>query len=194
MKLIIDAYNILKQVNPNLYITEKERTQFVNRLIAYAHKKGIEIIVVFDGAPSDNHASSEHKGRVTVVYAGHATQADTFIQKYVSKYKAHELLLVSTDRALCAWVAQYKVESIDALAFYAILRNTHRQDASTKSSGGTATKLDTTSGIDIDRLMEEASGDMVVKDAESEDHADRSSPSYTPSKKERALLKKIKKL
>lgn len=195
MKLIIDAYNILKQVASNLYITEKERAKFIAQIVAYADKKNIDIVVVFDGAPSSDQSSVEHKHRVTIVYAGHGIQADSFIQKYVQKYKEHELLLVSTDRALCRWVARYHVQSVDALAFYTMLRQTQRIESPKQQVGQKAIKLDTDSEIGLDALMEEASQQIEVKDSgEYEDPADRLSRSYTPSKKERALSKKIKKL
>ena len=195
MKLIIDAYNILKQIASNLYITHAERTKFIAQVVAYADKKNIDIVVVFDGAPSDDQSSVEHRNRVTIVYAGHATQADAFIQKYVEKYKEHELLLVSTDRALCRWVGRYNVQSIDALAFYTILQQTQRVESPNPSGGQKAIKLDTDSEIDLDDLMEEACQHIELKDSgEYEDPADRLSRSYTPSKKERALSKKIKKL
>lgn len=195
MKLIIDAYNILKQVGSNLYITEKERTKFIAQVAAYAYKKKLDIVLVFDGAPSNDQSSVEHRHRVTIVYAGHGVQADTFIQKYVAIYKEHELLLVSTDRALCRWVAQYRVQSIDALAFYTMLRQTQRVDGPNQQIEGKATKLDSSSALDLEALMEEASQQIEIKDAgEYYDPADRLSRSYTPSKKERALSKKIKKL
>lgn len=195
MKLIIDAYNILKQIASNLYITHAERAKFIAQVVAYADKKNIDIVVVFDGAPSDDQSSIEHRQRVTIVYAGRATQADAFIQKYVATYKEHELLLVSTDRALCRWVARYHVQSIDALAFYTILQQTHRVESPKQQGSQKAIKLDSDSEVDIDHLMEEASVQIELKDAgEYEDPSDRFSRSYTPSKKERALSKKIKKL
>lgn len=195
MKLIIDAYNILKQVASNLYITHAERAKFIRQVVAYADKKNIDIVVVFDGAPSDDQSSIEHRHRVTIVYAGHATQADAFIQKYVATYKERELLLVSTDRALCRWVARYHVQSIDALAFYTILQQTQRVESQKQQVDGKSIKFDNNSPLDLDALMEEACQQIEVKDSgEYEDSADRLSRAYTPSKKERALSKKIKKL
>ncbi len=194
MKLIVDAYNVLKQVSSNLYIADHERAAFVAQMVAYANKKRIEAIIVFDGASGGDYASSEHRGRVTIVYAGPGVQADTFIQKYVHNYKEHELLLVSTDRALCRWVARYNVQSIDALAFYAMLRQTQRVDTSKEQIDGKAIKLGSVADQDIDALMEEAADQVMIKESEDDEPVDRSSGSYTPSKKERALLKKIKKL
>lgn len=195
MKLIIDAYNILKQVASNLYITDGERTKFIAQLVAYADKKNIDVVVVFDGALSDDQALSEHRHRVTIVYAGHGVQADTFIQKYVTKYQEHELLLVSTDRALCRWVARYKVQSIDALAFYAMLRQTQRINMPKHQTACKAVKLDEGSTLDLDALMQEACQQVIEKNTQEYDEpVDRMSRSYTPSKKERALSKKIKKL
>jgi len=191
VKLIIDAYNILKQVASNLYITHGERAKFITQIVAYAEKRNIDIVVVFDGAPSDEQWLSEHRHRVTIVYAGHGIQADTFIQKYVAKYQEHELLLVSTDRALCRWVAHYKVHSIDALAFYVMLRQTQHVESPKQQADGKAVKLDANSPADLDALMEEASAQIELKDSpEYENPADRFSRSYTPSKKERALSKK----
>lgn len=204
MELIIDAYNILKQVLPRLYIEERERTRFIAQLAGYAKARKHSVVLVFDGEPDDDKPLKEQVGLVCVVYAGWNVQADSFICKYVQRHHQNrDLLLVSSDRKLCAAVAAYKVPSLDAVPFYALLEQMGKNPIKEKISDQLIkTKKEVFSEssidkkIDIDILMQEFCQEISNKDAldnENREHS-RTSKSYTSSKKERALLKKIKKL
>lgn len=204
MQLIIDAYNILKQVLPRLYIEESERTSFIAQLAGYARARKNCIVLVFDGEPAENKPLKEQVGLVCVVYAGWNVQADSFICNYVKKHHQNkDLLLVSSDRKLCDAVAVYQVPSIDAMLFYAMLEQIDEKPKKERTSeqlikvkGETANEESVDKKTDIDILMQEFCQEVLNKDVvEHEDRAyNRTSKAYTPSKKERALLKKIKKL
>lgn len=203
MELIIDAYNILKQVSPKLYVEDRERSAFIEKVVYYTHQRNNQAIIVFDGSPPDDKPLREQLDMVSVVYAGWNTQADTFIHQYVKKHKGRDLLLVSSDRQLCALVAEYKVPSVDALLFYKILQQarTHTRKEEifdqkiVKIKINTQEDRDLDQNLDIDTIMEEACQEVFSKDEFVDDKPDsRLSSAYTPSKKERTFLKKIKKL
>lgn len=200
MELIIDAYNILKQITHHLYIEDKERSAFIKKLIRYAAYKQNQVTLVFDGAAPDNKPSQEQLGLVSVIYAGGGTQADTFIQRYAKKHKGRDLLLVSSDRQLCDAVAAYAIPSLDALLFYTMLEQTTSGEPKEATFDQKIVKLQDNAScvdenLDLDTLMQEACQEVVSKDEVLSDIPERrSSSAYTPSKKERALLKKIKKL
>lgn len=203
MELIIDAYNILKQISPKLYVEDRERSAFIEKLVYYTRQRNNQAIIVFDGSPPDDKPSKEQLGMVSVVYAGWKTQADTFIQNYVKKHKGRDLLLVSSDRQLCALVAEYKVPSVDALLFYKILQQVHSHARREEVFDQKVIKIkvnkqedrDLDQNLDIDRIMQEACQEVFSKDEFVDDKPhSRLSSAYTPSKKERTFLKKIKKL
>lgn len=193
MEIIIDGYNLLKQILPHIMVSSRERNHFIARLNVYAKHKGHNIICVFDGGDRER-PTSDRIGKVTVVYSGYQLSADAYIKEYVAKRKAYDILLVSSDRELCVWAARYDIPSLDVHHFNTALlqgTNLNRQNAPEQQ----LVKVSEVQSQELDALMEEAAKQMVIKSEESDyRHKNRSSPSYTPSKKERALLKKIKKL
>lgn len=190
MKIIVDAYNILKQLSTGMYVDEQERRAFLVKIAAYARAKSHTILVVFDGGDS-LRSTFEKIGKVTVVYAGRNRQADTFIKEYVAEHKEYDFLLVTSDRELQKWVARYNVPSLDSQEFYKQM-NKSQEFVSVQQFDQKPVKLGT-SLLEVDILMEEAFDHGMLKD-ENEQDKDRSSPACRPSKKERAYLKKIKKL
>ncbi len=121
MILVIDAYNVLKQVSPEIFIQEPQRTHFLHQVARYGKAKGHKMVVVFDGGPYDRPYKQQGKG-IVIVYSGTQESADDYIRSYIEQTKTYELLLISSDRALCKWALQRGVESIDSVAFYAIIQ------------------------------------------------------------------------
>ena len=121
MIIIIDAYNILKYVYHDEYITEKQRAQFVQQLVRYGKKKGHELIVVFDGGP---HGMPDRRVTkpVTVIYTGAQERADDFIIRSMKQYKTYDVLIVSTDREITNRAEKYDIPYIDSNLFYRFVR------------------------------------------------------------------------
>lgn len=104
MYLIIDAYNVLKQVIPVLEISQQQRERFINAIISYAKRKGHYAVIVFDGG-ANIWPSTEQKRHCSITYSGSKMSADDYIQRYISEGKNKDILLVSTDRALTSWLS-----------------------------------------------------------------------------------------
>ena len=192
MIIVIDAYNMLRSVPPHgRTVTESERKQFLDQLANYAKKKGHKVVVVFDAGPYEWPHKERHKG-VYTIYSGVHRSADDYIKEYLEKQKTGDLLLVSSDRDVIQWAQHLSIPSIGAFHFYQLVQEATKSRVQTKS-GGEAVKLGEDERDDVDALMREASEVVPIK---SDDllRANRVGAKKKPTKKERALLKKLKKL
>ena len=189
MIIIVDAYNVLKQVQQKL-ISERERCAFINLLKKYGRNKGHQVVVVFDGGPC-TWPSKEVVGCVTVVYSGAQMSADDYIRRYIKEHCNKELLLVTNDRELRKNGMRYEVDAIDSLDFY---RNINSEYAAPKEKVVDARLIKLTENVveEVDILMQEL-GKMPPK-KEEEKVTRHIKSGFTPSKKERKIIKKIKKL
>jgi predicted RNA-binding protein with PIN domain len=169
----------------------------VRLLTDYAAKKGHRIVLVFDGG-SCHWPYKEKKGAVLVVYSGIHESADDYIRSYIRDHQGDDMLLVSSDRALCMWASGHEIPSLGALDFYALVvhqTDALRQESATchaeaivKTSGGASSE-------EIDRLMYEGSVGIVCKEEDAtEKKGGRTCTTHRCSKRERNLLKKVKKL
>lgn len=123
MIIIIDGYNLLKQVYPYHKKTlERHRVHFIQQMANY---KGIcggkvsDIIIVFDAGPVC-HATREIKRGVTVIFSGQRSSADDWIMHYIDKNKGHQLLVVTKDRAIISHAHKNKAQSMDVMAFHSL--------------------------------------------------------------------------
>jgi len=194
--IIIDGYNVLKQVGKGETISEQQRRSFIKQLAAYqkirSHKK---IIVVFDAGPS-TWPSQEKVHGISVVYSGTERTADDYINSFLQeqKEKAHNMILVSSDRQLCEWASDYEVASIDAHEFYDLVQQAIRPPKIFKETGQKAVKIAQDSTPELDELMRQASTKVQAKKEDMYTADSESKNSDKLSKKDRALLRKLKKL
>jgi len=153
MIIIVDAYNILKYMYQDQYITEKQRTHFVQQLAKYGKKKGHELIVVFDGGP---HGLSDRfvKKPVTIIYTGAQERADDFIIRSITKYKNFDVLIVSTDREITNRAEKNNIPYIDSHLFYTFVCAALGRSAERGKKGSPARKLHKEVGLELDALME----------------------------------------
>ena len=115
MIVIIDGYNLLKQIFPGVKHTlDKQRTAFIQQLAYYKSKKPqiSEIIVVFDAGPS-NHATRTVKSGIVVIFSGVKSSADNWILHFVERNKGKELLVVTLDRALKEACHTFHADTLD---------------------------------------------------------------------------------
>ncbi len=194
MILVVDAYNVLKQVLPSVHVGERERLRFINELGRYARHRQHKIILVFDGGPYDR-AFQERIAGVYVVYAGSHETADEYIKRYLNEHRELDLLLISSDREVRAVAHCLQIESVAAPDFYAIVRETLQQYDAVQPRDTVVIKMTERDNDELDTLMREGSKvvqgkveDMIFgQDA-------RTSKAQRPSKKERKITKKIGKL
>lgn len=193
MIIVVDAYNVVKQIINKKEITDSERTAFLNQMQNYAHQKGHSIIIVFDGGP-DQWPSQEVIGKLRVVYSGYQDDADAYIKDYLVKNKGRDLLLVSSDRELRDAADRLHIPWIDAVSFYRIVQECIREQRAHKkvSAQGPVVKTTTTHEPELDELMQEATK-YVEHKTEDETPTRQTSKEKVPKKK-RTLMRKIDKL
>lgn len=214
MIIIIDGYNLLKQVFPRKNgLLDKQRKQFIKQLGYYkAKKKDVkEIIVVFDGGLL-RHATREISNGIVIVFSGQKRSADEWILDYVKKHKEKEILLVTKDREVIDNCKKYGVDSISVFDFYDVMQNVLfdniQSNINDKKGQGVIHKYETIFDIDmeydsnlinnqeLDLLMEQSflnSCEDYKKDSDLEQQT-RKSKSKKISKKEKRIYKKLKKL
>ena len=212
MIVIIDGYNLLKQIFPgskgNL---DKQKSIFIRQLAHYKAKKADslhEIIVVFDAGPA-NHATREVKSGIVVVYSGVKSSADNWILHFVERNRGKEMLLVTLDRELKDACKKFDVDSLDVYEFYTILQQNLYQDLSLDKNQPQEATIEKFEPMDsdeyphrdinnkaLDLLMEQAS--MQLADDKHDDQETtqkpRKSASRKLSKQERRMLATLKKL
>ncbi len=196
MILVVDGYNVLKQVWTGRQITQAERNAFIAQLGKYGRLKHHEIILVFDGGPSD-WVYKERINGVLVVYSGPLQSADDYIKEYLGKRRTDDLMLVSNDRELKQRAAQLDIPSLEAVYFYRLVQGTLQETVQThKVAGGGLVKLSQEESPELDALMEQASKRIATKreDVAPSEITSRKSAAHTLSKEERKKQKKLRKL
>jgi predicted RNA-binding protein with PIN domain len=193
MILVIDAYNVLKQALKKKEVSEAAKKQFINQLAAYAKKKGHGIVLVFDGG-SYEWPSKERINGIYVVHSGIHESADAWIKKYLDSYKSHNVLLISTDRELGAFASRLGVQSLDASAFYSILQEVQVKPQQASVRNQMMIKTSKEESQELDELMRQSSATVQEKAEDLIDKNKRKSKAQQLSKKERDMLKKLKKL
>jgi predicted RNA-binding protein with PIN domain len=159
MILIIDAYNLLKQIFPGVKNTlDKQKTAFIKQLAYYKVKKGdniSQIIVVFDAGPS-NHATREIKSGIVVVYSGVRSSADNWILNFVERNKGQEILAVTSDRELRESCKKLNADSICVYEFYNILQQNILHDLSTATPepSKTSESIEKYEPIELDEIYQ----------------------------------------
>lgn len=189
MHIIIDGYNVLKQVIHQTTISETQRRGFINALGKYAHKKNHAITVVFDGGPT-TWPSHEKDHGVIVTYVGAKQSADDYIKAYIAN-KRHGILIVSSDNEIKRAAAHQGLISIDGTEFYKMVMSA-LQSTGSKKDQKQIVKTSAEVNELVDQLMRQESGVLFKK--EEDGVIERRSKGDKPSKKEREYLQKLKKL
>lgn len=190
--IIIDAYNLLKQIIKSSEATERERRAFIDDISLYAKNKNVDVLLVFDGGSSPR-TELFNKFGIKIVYSGYQASADDYIKEYIIKNHRFSILLVSSDRALYAVASRYRITTIDALAFYALMQEEFAKKPKIlmQKSNAQAQKLHVDEiNVELDQLMFES--DYVLLKDEAQQKERNTAKSLT--KKEKKLLKIIKKL
>lgn len=193
MIVIIDAYNVLHAIYAHPVITDKERHEFIRRIIRYSAKKSLDVKLVFDGG-AFGMPDRERMGAIEVIFTGARETADEWIIRFVEKNKGLELAIVSSDRELVSIAKEHNLLSVKAKEFKELLfdaLNSTLQQQEKKEVTAGFRKLAPESNPELDELMAE-SFISLPKDID-EDH-DEFKISQKGSKKERRRDQKLKKL
>lgn len=189
MNIIIDGYNVLKQVCKTTTISDAQRSGFIAMLGKYATRKNHRIALVFDGGDTV-WPSQERDHGIIVIYSGIKHSADDVIKKLMQQRPSGNLV-VTSDNEIKRAVQQAGAAAIASLEFYQLVRDELQPTPPQKSQG---IVIKTTSEHDplVDALMAQASGTVYKED--DSDTKRSNSHGQKVSKKERAYLQKIKKL
>lgn len=195
MIILIDAYNMLKQIITRREVAQHERTWFLSLMGRYSNKKKHHMVVVFDAGPYE-WLHKERVHGVQVVYSGLHETADDYIKQYIRGHTEADLLLVSDDRDLNHYAARFSMPSISPRDFYILVQEAlHAPVADRLQSEQVATKIIDESHADVDLLMQEASCMVPTKRADEPDITHTGlADGRKLSKEERKLLQKLKKL
>jgi predicted RNA-binding protein with PIN domain len=194
--ILIDAYNLLKTVLHVQFISDQQRAKFLDLLNAYAqHRPSNQIILVFDGG-QDLYEVEQNYKHLRLFYSGSMQIADDVIKKKLYAYRGHDILLVTCDRELRRYAANYQIESLGSVEFYTILQDTMQVQAQKEVIiAQTICKTSENNNADLDVLMELGSRRLVMKDQDQEVKiVMRASEKRFDTKKDKKLLKKIAKI
>jgi predicted RNA-binding protein with PIN domain len=187
MNIIIDGYNLVKQVIRKTTITQKERMWFLNKAAEYAHRRHHTLIIVYDAGPVER-TTTEKNGPVLVVYSGTRLTADDVIKTYIEEKSFHDMLIVTTDRQLNSFAVNHDVPTIDSLDFYQFMKSP--QPIKMKKGSQELQKLHPGEGSrELDLLMEEGSRMVPYKEETVKEF-----PVQKTSKKEKRMFDIIRKL
>jgi len=209
MIIIVDGYNLLKQLYPN----SKEnldliKKNLITKLSFYKKtKKGAvkEIIVVYDGGGLI-HATREVRQEIVILEAGYKRSADDWIIEYTDRYKTNDITIVSMDRALCFTCEQHGAFSIGVFDFMQavdqIITNSLPQTNASLLEGSINKYSEANIETDIEMLQTNDNIDSLMNEGalmrspKKQDFVIENRPKQAAplSKKEKTLLKKLKKI
>ncbi|NBP02184.1 MAG: hypothetical protein EBU90_19065 [Proteobacteria bacterium] len=196
MIIVIDGYNLLKQIFDPNDISEKKRTAFVNLLGKYREKRGHKIVIIFDAGPCFGPLKEKQRG-VQVLFSGQDYTADDLIIQFVQEHPTKEIMVVTADRKIKQAVKSQLVEIVEPLYFYAKIKDALESDQTYKKNEYQIIKLTQDSNEEIDALMQEAASMKIFEKNKQEEYYDPRNHQIKKqqlSKKERKKNKKIDKL
>lgn len=194
MVIVIDGYNVLKQLHDEI-VSQEERQGYIKTLKRYAKKKSHTIILVFDGGLSD-WQSREKYGNVIVIYSGTRYTADDAIKRYLEDNQHKDLLLITDDRQLIDHAQMLKIVALSPRIFDGYVKKALAQlPAGIEFAETQAQKLHPDrNDKELDQLMHEASIMIEHKSEEEINKNRRKRKDCVVSKKDRKVANKLKKL
>jgi predicted RNA-binding protein with PIN domain len=193
MILVIDGYNLLKQIIKSSFATPTERQLFITDISKYARNKNHTVVLVFDGGPY-TYPMREKTKDLTIVYSGMKQSADEYIKNYIQQQEPSSILVVSSDKGLSSFAAREGVPYIGALTFYRIMKEEKSTLYVAKAAGKAQKLMGHESNPELDALMQEASSTLMYKDEASAEQPEPKAHGSKLSKNEKKLLSILKKL
>ncbi|HBR70240.1 TPA: hypothetical protein DIC20_02905 [Candidatus Dependentiae bacterium] len=189
MIVVIDGYNLIKQVLGTKRVSQRQRDEFIMQLGGYFRKRKLQGIIVFDGGES-NYPFQEKKGGLTIIYSGYKETADEVIAQYLQEHREYQILVVSSDRAVRHYAETLGKQTMKAPEFYYTYLEKKPQPVGL-SGDQTLFKLSADSSVELDNLMMEASKDLEIK---KDDFSEKGIPRHKPAQKLSKQERKRKKL
>lgn len=210
MIILIDGYNLLKQIFPKeVKCLEQQRLQLIRQLSLYKKNKGTDvtdIILVFDAGPF-SRASREIRGGVVIMFSGQKSTADEWIEEYVQAHTTLEIHLITMDRKLREACKRPNVHPFGVLEFYTLVQNNIYEQSAPEAvieSGLKKFKNDDKwipeldeegySAENVDVLMAQTTFKTPKKNEIDNRTDNKKGNAQKLSKEQRSMLKKIDKL
>jgi predicted RNA-binding protein with PIN domain len=191
--LLIDGYNVLKNLIANTKDFQITRKSFVDMLNRYQKKRGHTIRIVFDAGPTYG-VSSAYEGSIWVVYSGQKKSADDYIKGYIDEHYKLDILVISSDREIKKYADRFNVDSIGAMEFSRYLKFALEYKERLQCKSQVVIKTTERENPIVDALMYENQLESLQKSYVENMSISRKSCAAKKSKKERALRAKLKKL
>ena len=150
MIILIDAYNLIKQMLKTTSVTDDEKRAFIKELKKYATKRSHNLVLVFDGG-FESYITKENEGPVEIVYAGYKHSADDYIKDYLAKSKNKNLILVSSDIELKDKAKSLGIEAFNVDEFYSKVKESFQKEKIKLQ--GQIQKTSFTDDLELDELM-----------------------------------------
>lgn len=172
MHIIIDGYNLIRQSDSlgrfERVSLESGRNELIRRVSLYKKTKGHRITVVFDGWASDPLMEErDREGGIDIIYSRKGEKADEVIKR-MAKEGEEEIVVVTSDRKIADSISKTGGVAISSQGFEAKLERAFEYDFPPSDSG------DQHNSISLETR--------------------KRGPSRRISRKQRAVLKRTKKL
>lgn len=190
MELVIDGYNLFKQIAGVDFISLTQLSFYINILVTYVQKKKLSALLIFDGG-IHNYPTYDQKRLLKIMYVGKGKTADDAIKDFIESNHKRDLLLVSSDRELNRVADFYMIPSIDALDFWHFVQNSANERKVSSPSRGPIVKMSNVVNPELDDLMINTKMSIFKEDSIQQQQLRQSLKMSATDKK---LLQKVKKL
>lgn len=187
MKLLIDGYNLFKNIFKKSDLTLQEKDSLLHKLIDYSEKKQLPTFVVFDGGELPNRYVERHK-LTTVVYAGTYKKADPLIIQMMSELQG-EVVLITSDRELINKARSHKIFVLSTAHFAPLFTKPKNALTTKYRMKDKPIKFNDSTPSSIDKLMEESLNMVVEKNDDKPN-----TPLQENSTEDKKILQMIKRL
>ena len=151
MIIVIDGYNLLKQVLHNKEeVTEYQRKSFIAQMEKYARQKNNSIQIFFDAGP-ETWSFHEDYDLVRVFYSGSLYSADDLIEFFLRENRDKDILLVTSDNRLQIFASDLSIVSMTSLDFYNFIKVKYKKN--TKRLSNYIKKIAKDENKELDSLM-----------------------------------------
>jgi len=169
LKIIVDAYNVLKGFFAVSRIVDSDKEHFILLLIKYAKKKRHNVLLIFDGGTLPYSEFNKSRG-ITIINSGYKHTADDVIKNLLDDALPNSTVLVTSDNELIRHAGLLDIASMaGALFFECINRAVGKQDleeAEKIKQTPTIKMNKEISSSMLDELMEQSSEEIIYKKAD----------------------------
>jgi Predicted RNA-binding protein containing a PIN domain len=190
MILLIDGYNLLKNMITISQVSDQERKKFLEMLGLYAKRKHHNLIIVFDGGPYE-WPRKERFMDMQVIYSGTKQSADELIMHYMDDHKTKEIILISSDHEINLFASQLDIPSLGSSEFGVLLKESRVYTDRQPETPLISYKKE---NHDLDIIMQEGSRHIPVKDEDRKHTIKHDQSSHRVSKSDKKLLLILRKL